>query len=586
MGDRDDGIHVVNSGRATFGSRFAVGIASQCRIALLLYIVVVAASTPSTSFAAAPTSGDTEVAVPVVALLFDSQQAKSELGQDELKRLALTLPPTGRFLACVLQTLYCNPPVAANDRDRAAAIHQAMRNAFEKAGKGSGNPQMDDVSRILNTHVNKAFRDAWHEAEKMQKNETDRQILIVLVTPTIYVDIEDRVQPDLRETSIPAICFPYPVRPAEIEKEARMKLVLVVPDEVFPVSGVDAIARVVSNSGKNALEGVYQVKRACPSETENVGNWLTSPVSDKTDSCIGLKTVHWRDGTRQKLSCTGLGGGSSPRPLLESIAKSATAAAGQVGANSGSAPVAAPPGSPVPTGLPTPSDPPAPSGPGAPQSKTASKNPSGTVDPSSKSAPSAPSSKGGTVSAPDPAPPPAPPPTPPRAQAPPSLAPQPAQPPAVAVPPPTAPPKPSRQGPDPATVVAAADGNPPPAVTGALVRQQLVREVEGGMITIEFVRQGDGLDLTLGVANSQNAIVASSGIGNALAFNAPQHAGSFSILATPVARDPSCRSGRRVRGTVNLSARGVASSRIAVDLEVSRCGVGIKPILIGTLTVK
>jgi hypothetical protein len=529
-------------------------------------------------------SNDAEV--PVVALLLDSRQAATDAGKEELKQLAITLPPTNRFLVCLLQSAYCGPAVIARDaKDRIAAIQKV----FDRLGNADGYPHTDDVSRILNRSVNAAFQDSWNEASMVTKRDVDRQILVVLVSPTIYIELDSSGQSHLRNSSIPLVCIPDYVRPAVIDREARMKLVLVVTDEVYPVSGVEALSQIVSNGGKNTLEGVYQVKRACPSETDNVANWISTSSPDGTTSCSVQRNVRWRGGKAESLSCAPRHAGlSSPPPLL-SILQSATANVPPPKANSGSpaAPAQAPPVQPGQSTAP---------------GKTATKAPPGTPDPSVKPAdrPGAPltvpkdagdktpvakndAPKGGITPAPDPSHLPAPGTSTPRPQASPPPSPTP---PIVVAPTPAPPPKPPRRGPDPATVMAAADANPPPAVTGALVRQQLVREVEGGPITIEFVRQADGLDLTLGLANSQNAIVASSGTGNSLAFNAPPHAGSFSILATPVARDPNCRSGRRVRGTVNLGARGVASMRIAVDLEVSRCGVGIKPIVIGTLTVK
>jgi hypothetical protein len=506
-----------------------------------------------------------EAEVSVVALLVDSSQAASEADRAELSQLALALPPTSHFMVCVLQSAYCTAPVPARGQTDRTTVQKIMETAFGRTEKAMGLPRTEDISRILNRSVNKAFEESWNENRMMAKGDNDRQVLIVLASLTIYIDIGG----DLHHNSIPGACFPDPIRPAEMHSDARLKLVLAVPKDGYPASGVDALARILSDSGKAKLDGIYQVMRRCPKGTENIRNWMKSVVPDGSTSCQ-IQPIP-RNDSPESLSCVRVGGGLSPalhEQLLKAPPYGKVAAANSGATNQTNAPSAS--AAPTPT-------------------KDASATPPPTKD-SATAAPAGPK-PGDTASPGKPdqprvatAPPVASPTAPPSANIPPKVPPLPTVAPAV-VSEPVASPKPLRPGPDPATVVAAADSNPSALVTGALVSHQLAQEIQGGPAMVEFVRSGEGFDLKLALAAGPTT-ASGGGASNPLVLNPPPRAGSYKILATPVARAPNCLGGRRIRGVVNVRGQGVVSARIALDLEVSRCAQNITPIAIGTLVVK
>jgi hypothetical protein len=558
----------VTAGRAGVGRRLRNGWRRWAGPALALFVLSLESSS---SIALSVDQSEAEVSV--VALLVDSSQAASEADRAELSQLALALPPTSHFMVCLLQSAYCTPPVPARGQTDRTTVQDTMSKAFGRTDKVMGLlPRTEDVARILNRSVNKAFQESWNENRMIAKGDNDRQVLIVLASPTIYIDIGG----DLHHNSIPGACFPDPIRPAEMHSDARLKLVLAVPKDGYPASGVDALARILSDSGKAKLDGIYQVMRRCPKGTENIRNWMKSVVPDGSTSCQ-IQPIP-RNDPPESLSCVRVGGGTSPA-LHEQLLKAPPY--GKVAAaNSGA--TNAPSASGAPARTKDASAAPAPT-------KDASATPAPTKD-SATTAPAGPKpSDNASPGKPDQsrvatAPPVASPTPPPSSNTSPKIpAPLPTVAPAV-VPDPVASPKPLRPGPDPATVVAAADSNPSALVTGALVSHQLAQEIQGGPAMVEFIRSGEGFDLKLALAAGPTA--ASGGASNPLVLNPPLRAGSYRILATPVAGDPNCLGGRRIRGVVNVRGRGVVSARIALDLEVSRCAQNITPIAIGTLVVK
>jgi hypothetical protein len=524
----------------------------------------------------------------VVALLVDTSQATSDADRAELNQLALAMPPTQRLMICLLQSAFCTPPVAARgptDRDR---VQKLMASALGRVDKAEGLPRTEDISRVLNTKINPAFEDFWNSNIMVRKGENDRQILIVLTSPTIYLDLGSRAGPDrnLHNSRVPGACFPDPLRTARMHAEARLKLVVAVAGDVYPDTGIDALARVVTNSGERRLDGIYQVMRKCPKDTDNTRNWLKPVAADGSTSCE-VQPVARRD--RQLMTCRSATTRSpeslvaimEKAPYADPAGKPAVSAAPNPPATT-PAPRSAPPkdNSGAATALPSPAAPapaPAPApvaGPAAPPAAVPPTVSAPAPDKSSK-----PPEQRVAVAPPisGPAPPvstPAPPPGPP-AWMPAPIARAPAA--------PVAPPRPPRPGPDPATVTAAADASPPPLVTGTLVGRQLVLNANAGPVTIAFVRAGEGFDLKLALADGANVGV---GAVNQLVLTPPLRAGSYRIVATPILRDPHCTGTPRIRGAVNINGPGVSSSQIALDLELSRCAADIGPVAIGRLLVR
>lgn len=540
--------------------------------------------------------------IPVIAILIDSGQVATEFDRTKLKQFAAGLPFTPKFMVCLLQSTWCSLPVTARDpADRLNHIHDAIDNISKRASKAGGLPRTDDISRVMNVSVNRAFRDFWEELGPVAKQEGDRQVWIVMVSPRIYIDLGTNGSLDrhLHDSRIPEVCFTGRIRLADVHPEARLRVVIAA-NQPYPDSSVSTFARIFSSGDQRRLQGIYQVVLGCPTRTNNVRNWMERSVPATAESSCEIQPgVIWADSKPESLSCAAATG-PVVRPLLDQItspaaaAQGAPAAASKSGAASGSgdAQTAKPasgdaqPNKAVTgetqSGKVVSDSPPSNSG----LSGAESRRPAGDVQ---KTPDSAVANLGTNAGRPGPSPPAAPVTTSPAAISPPERPGQPSlsPPSGVATVEPARPARPRRPGPDPASVTAVADANPSPVITGTLVRRPLAQNANAGPVTIDFVRVGDGPDAMLGLVGPHPSNVAATTAAiNRLVVNAPLRAGSYSIVVTQRPRDQNCTSGRRIRGTVNVTGQAVKPVGIALDLEVSRCEQNTAAVVIGTLVVK
>jgi hypothetical protein len=531
--------------------------------------------------------------IPVIAILIDSGQLVTESDRAGLNRLAADLPFASKFMICLLQSAWCGPSVTASDpKDRLSHIQDAIEKISQRARKADGLPRTEDVSRVLNGKVNQAFKDFWAELGPVAKQEGDRQVWIVIVSPTIYIDLDSDGPLDrhLHNSRVPDICFPDHIRPADIDPEARLRVVIAVPNSAaansaYPDSGIDVLAKIISNRGQRRLEGIYQILLGCPTQTDNMHNWngRLLPV-DTSSSCVIQPDVRWSNGKPESLSCAPKTTAAVPAPLIDQFRNAPST-----------------PGSPAPVVK-------NPAGPvddvqGQPQKVTPPLNPDapkippkidGKIDrPSKGQLKGAIANLGPDASHPDPVPPrpPAPASTDPAIISPPARATQP-DPSQSGLPAPVPQPadsgKPRRPGPDPASVTTTADASPPPVVTGTLVRRPLLLNDNAGPVVIEFVRSGDGLDVTIGLVGPRpgNGRAPGTSATNRLVINSRLGAGTYDIIVTPRQRDPSCTGGLSIRGALNVTGQVVTPVGIALDLEVSRCEQSMTAVVIGTLVIR
>jgi hypothetical protein len=612
-------------------------------VALTTFFVLTVAQLPAFSARIEPKE------VPVVAILIDGRETVNNLAR--LNQLAAELPFTPNFMVCVLQSASCGSPISARDTvDRPRRIQQALAVAEQRARREAGVPRTDDLYRILNGKVRQAFKDFWDDLRDQSKEEHYRQIWVVLVTPTLYLDIGQRGTPEdtVHNSRVPDACFPGTIQSADLGPEARLRIIIAVPAStragnaygVYPDSAVDILSKIAGNSGQRRLDGIYQMILDCPRRSDNVRNWMGRSVpSQPNPTCVIQPGAQWANYNNKAefLSCAQAA--ATPRALFDQILNAPIAQAGL------QPPPPLPPPRPDPQAqirqpdTPPPRDraakipgpslaPRQPESPAPPRDRAddvlPAPAPSPRQDPTRLSPPpdkpAAMPDRTGEIPVTPPTPRPVQPepvpvrPAPPQAGTPADAqrrAPQPSPPappasgqptgdsPRVATSPttPESSPAPqsqarpvqrSRPGPDPNTIVALADAQPAPVVGGTLVKRPATQPSGSGPTTIEFTGSSGGLDLGLQlVAPGANAgRTVGASSTNRLVIGSPIAAGTYRIVLAVRPRDASCTAGRLIRGTLTATGQTVTPASIAVNLEVSNCPKAPIDVVVGTLEVR
>lgn len=571
-------------------SRWTLG-----RFALLLGFITVASAAVLPACANSLRSDE----VPIVALLVDSRQILTDQDRTRLTRLANELPFTPNFMICVLQSVSCMPPEPArNNEDRS----QNIRRAIDIAGKyahnsaSDGLPSTQDISYVLDDGVRPAFAAFWNELDpEVAKGERERQVWIVLVSPEIYFDVGSGPSDNtLHNARAPDACFLKKLPTTEIERQARLRLFIVVPGTArpgaYPDSGVHTLGTIFRHFG-GRLDAIYQVILDCPHDPDNIRNWIErSAPADSASSCVIERGAKWTNDQPQNLSCVATVAPTNPQVLRDLVLQGPTGDANAI-AGLPPAPQSPTPASPLISPLPhAPPQPnpqqgagsgplPAPPAPSPRNAATPPPNPQqgATPGPGPLPAPPAPSPQNAATPQPLPVPP----------------APRPqhtatSQPPSPPGPNPLPAPQPPRAGPDPAMVTALADANPTPTIGGTLVSRPLSRNGSVDPVALEFVGNSGGFDLGFRLVNANSNVDVANGASakNRLVINSPLSPGLYRIVVTARPRDRSCTGGRTIRGTVNATGQAVAAVEVALNLQISRCAQVTTSIVVGALEIR
>jgi hypothetical protein len=573
------------------------------RVALLLGLVTAASAALFPAYANSLRSDE----VPIVALLVDSRQILTDQDRTRLTRLANELPFTPNFMICVLQSVSCMPPEPARNNERRS---ENIRRAIDTAGKyahksaSDGVPSTQDISYVLDDGVRPAFTAFWNELDpEIAKGERERQVWVVLVSPEIYFDVGSGPSDNtLHNARAPDACFLKTLPTTEIERQARLRLFIVVPGAApaYPDSGVHTLGTIFRHFG-GRLDAIYQVVLDCPHNPDNIRNWIERSASaDDASSCVIERGAKWTNDKPQSLSCIATVAPTNPRVLRDLVLQGPT---GDANAIPGPSPT---PQSPTPAN-PHPSAP-APS----PQNLPANPQPGAGPAPGPLPAPPAPSPQNAATPKPLPVPPanpqrgagpdqrPLPAPPAPNSQnaatpqpllVPPASRPQhtaTSQPPAPQGPNPLPAPPPPRPGPDPAMVTALADANPTPTIGGTLVSRPLSRNGSVDPVALEFVGNSGGFDLGFRLVNANSNVDVANAVSakNRLVINSPPSPGLYRIVVTARPRDRSCTGGRTIRGTVNATGQAVAAVEVALNLQISRCAQVTTSIVVGAVEIR
>jgi hypothetical protein len=512
--------------------------------------------------------------VPVVAILLDSREIVSERAR--LNRLAYELPSTPNLMVCVLQSTWCHRFDARDSKNRLSEIQNALAIIERKAPRGDERPSTDDFYRVLNNDVSTAFKEFWNDRGGIADDERYRQIWVVLVTPTIYFSMPQvaGLGYSLHDNRVPDVCFPQSIRSADFGPEARLRIIVAVPEgkKAYPDSALHVLSKIAA--GTRRLDGVYQVVLDCPTQTDNMRNWMTgrSVAVDPDSTCMIHGGSRWAANKPENLSCAT--GKTSPRPLLEQVTNGPTAVAAVPQATPPTPPTTPPAPSVSPQIGPQPMPAPAPPSPGG---TPAQKSPpvSAPVPAQQKApqvatpgnvAPSTPGRSDPSANVPG---------TPtPREQSPAPQQPRPVE-------------RPRRPGPEPSTVTALADTHPEPELGGTAVKRSLRQQPEGaGPIVIEFTGSTGGLDVGIRLVATADATTVGSTSTRRLTVTSPIRPGVYRIVLAARPHDPSCAGGLSIRGAVTAGGKTVAPIAIAVDLEAASCPREAVATVVGTLEVK
>jgi len=529
--------------------------------------------------------------VPVIAFLVDSHQILTDQDRTRLAKLANDLPFTPNFMICVLQSVTCTPPEAAhNDNNRSQHIRHVIDNAgkYARNSASDGVPRTQDISRVVNDEVGPIFVNFWKALDpEVGKGDRERQVWIVLVSPETYFDVDSSDSSDLtlHNAHAPDVCFVNKFPPNTIEQQARLRVLVVMPNTTrpgpYPDSGVHTLGTIFRNIG-GRLDAIYQVILDCPENPNNFQNWVERSASaNNAASCIIERGENWTAGKPRTLSCVATVTPTSPRTLREMVLNGDT---GSV------LPDSPKPPAPVP---PLPAPPPRAPSPNTSQQAPAPPAPSPQPNLIPQPAPSlnTPHSATSQPQSPSPAPSPQPnadaPPAPPAPNTQHAATSQPQTPPTAPNPVPQ-PPAPARNGPDPRTVTALADAQPAPVITGTLVTRPMSQDVRADAVVLEFTGNSGGFDLGLRLIVAGSNIDAANGTSskNRLVINSPPSPGLYRIIVSARPRNQNCSGGRDISGTVAATGRSLAPIEIALKLQVSHCAQVTTSIVVGTLEVK
>lgn len=488
--------------------------------------------------------------IPVIALLIDGREIRDKDDRVRLHKLAAELPYTPNLVVCVLQDTWCAPPVPArNSADRINSIHKVIASVSQRAGNSDDEPRTVDVSRVLNQYVSRAFNDFWNNAGPVQRDESDQQVWIVLVSTTIYFDVGNSpLQYSFHNARLPEICLQARREPARWDRMAKVHLVIAIPNAAYPDSGINQLAAIVRDAGGWKLEGIYQVALNCPSRTENLRNWMgRSAVRLTGSSCNVRRGVDWAGGISESLGCRPAGQPSRPS-LLEQVRTALSSQ--QRSAPSGSFVAPSPPApspifGPSRQGVTKKSIPPNQTRPG----------------PGPKGKHAAAANSGGSVTKP---------------------------PPVVGVPGGATPLSSPRSGPDPRTVTAPADARPAAVVAGILMRRPVRSAVRTKPVELEFNGTSGAFELELSLVGPVpgTAPVTGHAPRNRLVVPARPSRGDYRIMIVLRAHDPRCTAGRKIRGAVTAAGSAAVPVKIAIELEVLRCSIEPVSVAIGKLKVR